>query len=217
MDGRDTFEILVTAYSPRYRAAARKLLVIEGGLVDDPADRGGTTKYGISLRFLKAEGLIDLDGDGVADFDLDFDGDIDGADVRKLTQGDAVYLYHRCFWERLDADSFAPPIGEMLFDQAVNGGITAARKLLQKAINACLRKAASASSRPTPLAIDGAIGKVTLAALLWVLTYPALGMPALITAFRGAAADRYRAIAAAAPSQKRFLKGWLRRAEELGK
>jgi lysozyme family protein len=27
------------------------------------------------------------------------------------------------------------PIGEMLFDQGVNGGLTAARKLLQRAIN----------------------------------------------------------------------------------
>ncbi len=222
MDGstrqaQDDLEILVTAYTPRYRAAARKLLVTEGGLVDDPADRGGATKYGISLRFLKAEGRIDLDGDGFADFDLDFDGDIDGADVRKLTRGDAVYLYHRCFWERLMAESFAAPIGEMLFDQAVNGGITAARKLLQRAINTCLRQAPMARTRPAPLKVDGGIGPVTLAALLWVLSYPALGMPALIVAFRAAAADRYRAIAKADPTQKGFLKGWLNRAEALGK
>ena len=217
MDGRDTSEILVTAYSRRYHAAALKLRVTEGGLADYPADRGGVTKYGISLRFLKAEGAIDLDADGFADFDLDFDGDIDGADVRLLRWGDAVYLYHRCFWQRLDADSFAEPIGEMLFDQAVNGGIAAARKLLQRSINACLRKAPMARTRPAFLKVDGAIGEVTLAALLWVLGYPALGMPALIAAFREVAADRYRAIAAADPSQKRFLKGWLNRAEALGR
>lgn len=215
MDGPD--EIIVQAYSARYAAAARKLRVTEGGLVDDPADNGGTTKYGISLRFLKAEGAIDLDADGFRDFDLDFDGDIDGADVRLLRWGDAVYLYHRCFWQRLDADSFAEPIGEMLFDQAVNGGIRAARKLLQRAINACLRKAAAAKSCPAPLTVDGGIGPVTLTALLWVLGYPALGMPALIAMFRAAAADRYRAIVAADRTQKKFLKGWLNRAEALGK
>jgi lysozyme family protein len=216
-DDRDDPAILVTAYSARYAAAARKLLVTEGGLADDPADHGGTTKYGVSLRFLMAEGKIDLDGDGFADFDLDFDGDIDGADVRKLSRGDAVYLYHRCFWQRLDAESFAAPIGEMLFDQAVNGGITAARKLLQRAINACLAKAPQARTLPAPLKIDGGIGKLTLAAMLWVIGYPGLGMPALIAAFREAAADRYRAIAKADPTQKGFLKGWLRRAAALGK
>lgn len=215
MDGPD--EILVQAYSARYAAAARKLRGIEGGLVDDPADNGGATKYGISLRFLKAEGAIDLDADGLADFDLDFDGDIDGADVRKLTWGDAAFLYYRCFWLRLGADGYAEPLGEMLFDQAVNGGIVAARKLLQRAINACLARAPAARTRPAPLAVDGQIGPLTQAALLWVIAYPALGMPALVPAFRTAAADRYRAIVAADRTQKRFLKGWLARAEALGK
>jgi hypothetical protein len=84
-------DILVQGYTTRYAAAAKKLLLIEGGFVDDPTDRGGTTKYGISLRFLAAAGAFDSDGDGIADFDLDMDGDIDGADVRKLTRGDAVF------------------------------------------------------------------------------------------------------------------------------
>jgi lysozyme family protein len=54
------------------------VLGTEGGFVDDKVDRGGTTKFGISLRFLAAEGAFDADGDGKADFDLDLDGDIDG-------------------------------------------------------------------------------------------------------------------------------------------
>ena len=78
--------ITVEGYSPRYARAARKLLQIEGGFVDDPKDRGGATKYGISLRFLAAEGAFDEDGDGKADFDLDLDGDIDGQDIRDVTQ-----------------------------------------------------------------------------------------------------------------------------------
>jgi lysozyme family protein len=98
--------------------AVAKLLGVEGGFVDDRADRGGATKYGISLRFLKAEGAIDANHDGFADFDLDMDGDIDGADIRNLTMSEAVALYHRCFWEPLACESFPEPIGEMLFDQA---------------------------------------------------------------------------------------------------
>ena len=207
-------DITVEGWSPRYAAAVKKLLRVEGGLSDDRFDRGGTTKHGVSLRFLVAEGRIDLDGDGRADFDLDIDGDIDGVDIRKLTPGDAKFLYHRCFWKRLDADSFPRPVGEMLFDQGVNGGLTAARKLLQVAINACLIQ--YRLNRPQ-LKVDGAIGDKTREAMYAVIAVPAARMTAIIIAYRNAVRDRYRAIVASNPSQKRFLNGWLNRADELGR
>jgi len=209
-------DIVVSAWSQRYARAFEHLLGIEGGHVNDPVDRGGETKYGISLRFLKAEGQIDLDGDGIADFDLDMDGDIDGVDIRKLTIGDARYLYHRCFWARLDCDRWPPPIGEAMFDQGVNGGLVAAKKLLQRAINAALT-ASRISTRPDLLTVDGALGEKTRAAFDWIYAMPALGPSALIIAYRHAAADRYRAIVLADPSQRRFLNGWLRRANALGR
>ena len=151
-----TDPITVTAFSERFEHAFAELLGIEGGFVDDPVDRGGATKYGISLRFLKAEGAIDEDLDGYADFDLDMDGDIDGADIRKLTVGDAKSLYKRSFWQVLECESFPRPIGEMLFDQGVNGGNHAAKKLLQQAINAVLR---AGQYRSIPLKVDGQIGE----------------------------------------------------------
>ena len=41
------------------------VLIHEGGYSDDPDDPGGTTNYGISLRFLKSVGLElgDVDDD----------------------------------------------------------------------------------------------------------------------------------------------------------
>lgn len=211
-------EITVEGYTPRFRAAVTDLLVTEGGarFVNDPVDRGGATRYGISLRFLAAEGAFDEDGDGRADFDLDMDGDIDGQDIRQLTAGDAIYLYHRCFWQRLEADSFPRPMGEMLFDQAVNGGLATAGKLLQRAINDCLLRAKD-PRKPALVKVDGQIGWITRAAFAWVLRYPALGMPALIVAYRDAVRERYRAIVRRWPSQKRFLRGWLARADQLGR
>ncbi len=213
----DPDAIVVTAYTPRYRAAVDALLGIEGGFVDDPVDRGGATKYGISLRFLVAEGAIDADGDGFADFDLDMDGDIDGRDIRTLTRGDARFLYRTCFWQRVGAETLPQPIGEMVFDQAVNGGAVAAKKMLQRAINACLIQMRKATRTARVLIVDGSIGPVTIAAMATVLQYPGLGMPALIEAYRDAVKARYRAIVAANPTQRRFLKGWLRRADVLGK
>ena len=211
-------EIVVEGYSPRFAAAVRKLLKIEGGFVDDAKDHGGATKYGISLRFLAAEGHFDHDADGRADFDLDLDGDIDWVDIRLLKRGDAVFLYHRCFWERLGADGFPAPIGEMLFDQGVNGGLASARKLLQRALNSCAMNPGFRAARPTAaLKVDGEIGDLTRALMIKVLQWPALGMAAIAGAYRAAAAERYRAIVRRWPDQERFLEGWLARAEELGR
>ncbi|PAL25497.1 glycoside hydrolase family 108 protein [Sphingopyxis sp. GW247-27LB] len=208
-------EIVVSGWSERFARAFDDLIGDEGTrFVNDPSDRGGATKFGWSLRTLVVEGKIDLDADGRADFDLDGDGDIDGADVRLLTRGDAKFLYHRCFWLRLGADDLPRPVGEMLFNQAVNAGIGNARRLLQRALNRCLERAASA---PSQLKVDGAIGPATLQAMNWVLRWGALGMPALTDAFRVEVRLRYRAIAERDPSQKRFLKGWLARADRLGR
>lgn len=208
----DNEAIVVSGFSARYAAAARKLRGTEGGYVDDKADRGGATKYGISLRFLKAEGQMDLDGDRFADFDLDFDGDIDCADIRKLSWGDAQFLYHRCFWQPLEAETFPEPIGEILFDQAVNGGLSAARKMLQRAIN---RLGAKYRYRGIALKVDGAIGPETRRQLQLLLDRH--GVSEVVEAYRDQVKDRYLAIVRADPSQARFLKGWLRRADELGR
>lgn len=206
--------IVVQGYSNRYAAAFRALLGIEGGHVNDRYDMGGETKFGISLRFLKSAGMIDLDGDGLADFDLDFDGDIDGADIRKLTVGDARFLFHHFFWKAERCDSFVAPIGEMLFDQAVNGGAVAAKKMLQRALNHLFVRYARNAPQ---LAVDGDIAAKTREAIAWALQMPGIGMPGLVAEYRDQVKARYRGLAAAIPSQQRFLKGWLARADRLGK
>jgi lysozyme family protein len=215
--GGQYHDIVVTAFSARFSAAYAKVAAFEGGFVNDPADRGGATNRGVSLRFLVAEGKLDLDADGVADFDLDMDGDIDVADIRALSKVDAMFLFQRCFWNRLDCESYARPLGEAMFDQGVNGGNTAALKLLQRAINQVLARFPNFTGRPAILSVDGAIGAATRGALDWALKLPAAGMPRLIEAYRDEAAARYRAIVDRDPSQRRFLDGWLRRARELGK
>lgn len=211
--------ITVQGYSQRYADAVAELLDTEGGFVDDPVDRGGTTKYGISLRFLKAEGAFDADGDGIADFDLDFDGDIDGRDIRKLTRGDAIFLYLKCFWQPVGADQLPKPLGEAVFDQAVNGGLSAGKKLLQRAVNMCLMQAQrdGAGGVPATLTVDGSLGAQTRAAISWVLRRPGQGMPVLMEAYRDAVRERYQAIVRRYPLQRRFLRGWLARAERIGR
>ena len=70
---------------------------MEGGFVDDPADPGGTTNYGVSLRFLKSQGLEAGDIDG--------DGDIDADDIRALTPERAAGVLRRAFWDVFPLDA----------------------------------------------------------------------------------------------------------------
>lgn len=200
-------ETLVSGYSQRFVDAVRDVLGIEGGHANDPLDHGGETKYGISLRYLVTAGKTDDDLDGFADFDLDMDGDIDGADIRLLTVGDAIFLYHRDFWQAYDCDSLRKPLGEALFDQAINGGGYAAKTMLQRAINAL--------NQPDDLNIDGKIGPLTRAVL--EATIAREGMDKMLEAYRDQVRFRYREIVRRNPSQKRFLNGWINRANKLGK
>lgn len=192
----------------RFQRAVKHVLTIEGGYSNDPVDRGGATQFGISLRFLAQEGKIDLDKDGRADFDLDMDGDVDAADIRRLTRADAIKLYRRCFWERFNCDLLPAPIGEMVFDQAINGGGVAAIKMLQMAVNQCGEK----------LLVDGVNGPKTVSATHRALRSRAAlrfggGLPEI---YRAQVRARYRQIVARDPRQRKFLRGWLNRANQLG-
>jgi hypothetical protein len=69
----------------------------EGGLVDHPNDPGGLTNLGVSLRFLKDEG-IDIDGDGV----------ISRADIYAMTPGKTKAVFRRAFWDKLQLDLLRP-------------------------------------------------------------------------------------------------------------
>jgi lysozyme family protein len=192
------------AHESRWQALQRRILVVEGGFVDDPVDRGGTTKYGVSLRFLQAVGKIDANRDGFADLDLNFDRVLDGHDIRALTPRIAGDLFLKHFYLQPGFWVLPRPFDAALFDQAVNGGTTAAIKILQRALN---------RFGPPRLSVDGALGNITQAKLLEQMR---AGAP-VIQAIREEAAARYRAIVAADPDQRKYLKGWLRRAEELGR
>lgn len=195
--------------SDRFRTIARHVLGIEGGHSNDPVDRGGETKHGVSLRFLVAEGKIDLNRDGFADFDLDMDGDIDGADIRLLTPAHAIDLFDRCFWTRFRLDRLPAPLDGAVFDQAVNGGGVAAVKMLQRALNRLLPEF-------PPIAVDGRLGPVTHNRVATALRTTGVGVRALLSIYRSEAANRYRQICNADTSQRKYLNGWLKRAAALG-
>ena len=192
----------------RFETVARHDLGIEGGHSNALADRGGETNYGISLRFAVAEGVVDANHDGFKDLDLDFDGDIDGQDIRALTPDEALNLYYTCIWRRLDLDNLPKPLDGAVFDQALNCGAVAAVKMLQRALNRMPLTCA-------PLAIDGGLGRITQAAIGMCIRLPD-GVALLLDKYRQEAELHYNAIVRADPTQVEWLKGWVNRARRLG-
>lgn len=185
-----------------FERAVAHILDNEGGYVDHPNDPGGATNYGISLRFLRSEGMLDRDQDGCPDGDTDLDGDIDVDDIRGMTREKATAIYYHFWWLKYRYDRLPPLVAAKVFDLSVNMGPGSARKtgahvLLQRACHAC----------GYPVTEDGIIGPQTLTAI------EAIGSEAwLLIALRSEAAGRYRELVAHNSRLGVFLRGWLRRA-----
>lgn len=95
--------------------AVAMLLGHEGGLVDDPADPGGLTNHGISLR-----AYPELGPEG----------------IRALSPEQAKEIYRRDWWLRYGWAGLPAPIGAKLLDIGVNIGADAVQRALQRALRA---------------------------------------------------------------------------------
>lgn len=82
----------------------------EGGYVNNPADPGGETNWGISKRSYP------------------------NLDIPNLTRWAAQDIYRRDFWERIHGEQLPDGVAYQLFDFAVNSGIGTAVRYLQRAV-----------------------------------------------------------------------------------
>lgn len=98
----------------RFENAIDIVLKHEGGYVNNPADPGGETKYGISKRAYPA------------------------LDIKNLTVKQAKEIYRRDYWryDRIRNQQVATKV----FDMAVNMGPPRAHRLLQRALKHLGRK-----------------------------------------------------------------------------
>lgn len=133
----------------------------EGGYVNDPRDPGGETKYGISKRAYP------------------------NVDIANLTVEDAAAIYRRDYWDKLRPDELPADLAVVLFDTAVNQGVSRAIRLLQKACG---------------VAQDGVMGPNTIAA--------ANRMKDIVVRLSAERAIAYANTA----NFDTFARGWLRRA-----
>jgi lysozyme family protein len=93
-----------------FNDAFTRLLGTEGGYVDNPADPGGETNWGISKRSYP------------------------NVDIKALTIDAARAIYLTDFWNRIKADQLPDGVAFQLFDFAVNSGIETAVRYLQRAV-----------------------------------------------------------------------------------
>ena len=95
-----------------------KILVHEGGFVNNPADPGGATNKGITIatfrRYIKPGGTI--------------------ADLKALTTAQATVVYKRQYWDAVLGDMLPHGVDYTVADFAVNSGPSRAAKVLQKVV-----------------------------------------------------------------------------------
>lgn len=179
----------------RFDDAFKIVLGFEGSYVNDPADRGGETNYGITastLESAKAKGWVPSN-----------------VTIKNLKLDHAKTIYKKGYWDVVKADSLPHPLDLIMFDAAVNHGPNAAVKLLQESLNSILKAGPS-------LVVDGIIGPKTLTAVkdivsmdhnMW-LQPNALVRYLCIDVLMNRV-ELYTSIIEKDKSQERFFKGWI--------
>lgn len=109
-----------------FDVAFKKVLGHEGGYIDHPSDPGGETKYGISKRTYPNE------------------------DIKNLTVERAKEIYLKDFWLKASCNQMPSRVAFVVFDAAVNSGISQSVKFLQRALG---------------IQADGVVGQQTLAVI----------------------------------------------------
>jgi lysozyme family protein len=112
------------------------VLGAEGGFVDDPRDRGGATKYGITQETLAAWRRSRDPG-----------ATVNADHVRELKIEEAKEIYRSRYWNVLRCDDLPKGVDLLVFDLGVNAGPARSAKILQDVLG---------------VEQDGSIGPVTL-------------------------------------------------------
>lgn len=161
------------------------LLSFEGGFVNHKDDKGGATNMGVTLKTWREVG-----------YDKDNDGDIDVDDLVLVTKDDVIYnvlepfYWNRCWASRIENQNVA----NMLVDWAYNSGVKTAIRAIQRIVG---------------VVDDGIMGLKTISA---INDYDA---SELFASLKNERIKFVNAIVAKNPSQKVFLKGWMRRIESI--
>ena len=111
-----------------YKIAVQKTLTHEGGYVNNPHDKGGPTKYGITQA------------------------DMPGEDIQSITPDQAIAYYAEHYWKDLYSQINDQSLAEKLFDMGVLFGVKTAVKLLQISMQSVINVVSDGAFGPNTLA-----------------------------------------------------------------
>ncbi len=178
------------------RQIAQDIVIREGGYVNDPDDPGGATNFGVTIHTMRRLGL-----------DLDHDGIITPADVRRLTRDQAVGIFLEHYYKRPLIAELPEPLQATVFDMYVNAGGNAV-KILQRLL----------VEMGQSVSVDGALGPQSIQAVRRAYRaspdyfVDAYGIARRNYYFR--LADRRVASRKYARTRAGSKGGWIKRAEE---
>lgn len=159
-----------------FKQADERVSVHEGGYVNHPKDPGGATDRGVTQRvydaFRQRNGMT-------------------SRDVRLMTDGERVAIYRGSYWLPIKGDQLPPGVGYVVYDGAVNSGVSQSVKWLQRALG---------------VKVDGVLGPATLAAAQQDPDHDALIVRIC---------ERRMAFLRALRTWKTFGKGWTRRVQDV--
>jgi len=160
----------------------------EGRYVNNPADKGGPTCFGITQAVARANGYA--------------------GPMQQLPREEAAAIYRRLYWLRPRLDEVAKRsarIAAELFDTGVNMGPAVAVTFMQRALTALNR---NGTDYPD-LTPDGRVGPATLAALDAFLKLRGAngGETVLLRALEALQGERYLRLAERRPAKEAFFTG----------
>lgn len=156
-----------------FSSALITVLKSEGGFVNNPSDPGGATNLGVTKKVWES-----WTGKSVSI-----------SDMRNLTQAQVSPLYKKQYWDAVRGDDLPSGLDYLVFDFAINAGVSRAIKTLQKALS---------------IVDDGVFGNKTLGAVNKADTTD------LIIKFSELKEQFYKSL----PTFSVFGKGWMRRVAE---
>ena len=162
----------------------------EGGYVNNPADKGGATRWGITEVVARAHGY--------------------SGDMRQLPRETALAILTADYWTGPRFDLIAdvsPVIAAEICDTGVNMGPSVPAKWLQRWLSAMN----NGGKLYPDLIPDGQIGPRTVSALKsFLLARGKEGEAVLLKALNCSQAARYLELAEQRPANEAFLYGWVK-------
>lgn len=163
----------------RFDDCLQIIFQLEGGYSNAPGDSGGATQYGVTQAtysaWRQANGLLDQN-------------------VKYITYLEAANIYFGQYWKPTKCDKLPLPVDLVVFDTAVNAGVSRAAKMLQTDIG---------------VTADGVVGPATLTVVI------TLDAKQLAKRYLDAREAFYREIVEKDSSQQKFLHGWINRVNYL--